>query len=195
MVPSGTDTMLKIKISDACRKELNKFNFDVEKPLSEIIKYIPRLDLIGLDFIYVTDKPEHSKKHLSNALGIYFQKQNNSPAYVEIYLSRIFGHINSAEHMKLIMPILNIGLAHTVFHEVGHHFHTTKSHGIKKSKREQFADHYANNLLSKYLVANTDSINSCFENLEEIADQTGLSHEKIEQIKKGWEKQFNDITK
>ena len=185
--------MMKIKISEAGSKELNKFDFDIQQSLKNILEYLPKIDLIGLDHIYITDKPEQWKKHLSNAGGAYFEEKNNTPAYIEIYLSEMFSHIKSTESFMLMKPIQNIGLAQTVFHEVGHHIEKTRSHGINKNKREKYAEKYANNLLSKYLTANADSINSCFKYLENVADEKGLSHNIIERMKSGWEKQFKGI--
>jgi hypothetical protein len=187
--------MLKIKISEIGKKESKKLNFDVEKYLVKIIEYIPKTDLIGLEHIYITDLPHQWKKHLDTAAGAYFQKHKSTSAYIEIYLSRMFSHIKSAESMNRMIPIQNVGLARTVFHEVGHHIEKTRSHRIKKNKSENFADNYAKDLLSKYQIGNADSINLCFENLEKIAGEKGLSIEIIERMKKGWEEEFKSINK
>jgi len=183
----------KIEISETGKKESERLNFDVEKFLIRIIKYIPKTDLIGLERIYITDKPGQWEKHLDKAAGAYFQKQKGTSAYIEIYLSRLFNHVKGAESMNLIIPLQNVGLAQTIFHEVGHHIEKTKSHGIKKNKSEKFAYNYANDLLSKYLIANADSINSCFKNLKKIAGEKGLSLQIIERMKEGWEKQLRSF--
>ncbi len=182
-----------MEISETGQKESERLDFDVEKSLTKIIEYIPKIDLIGLERIYITDKPGEWKKHLDKAAGAYFQKQKGTSAYIEIYLSRLFNHVKSAESMNLMTPLQNVGLARTIFHEIGHHIEKTKSHGVKKNKSEKFAHNYANDLLSKYLIANADSINSCFENLRRIADEKGLSLKIIERMKEGWEKQLRSL--
>ncbi len=121
-------------------------------------------------------------------MGAYFQKENHTSAYVEIYLSKMFSHLKNPESLKLMIPIQNVGLAQTVFHEVGHHIEKIRSHGIKKNKSEKFAEKYGTDLLSKYLISNADSINSCFRNLEKVAEEKGLSLDIIKKIKNCWEK-------
>ena len=188
-----TNKMLTVKITEAGQKKIDNLKFDIEESLNRIIEFVPKMDLIGLKYIYVTDEPGEWKKHLANASGAYFQKTKNAPAYIEMYLSRLFGHINSAESSMLMVPFQNIGLAQTLFHEVGHHVEKTRSHGISKKKRETFAKKYEQTHLSKYLSANVDSINSCFQDLEKIAEEKGLSQEILKKMKDGWETQYNNL--
>jgi len=81
--------MLRIKITESGHKRLEELQFDIEEALNGIIEFIPKLDLIGLSHISVTDIPAEWKDHLKNASGAYFQKTKNNPAYIEIYLSKI----------------------------------------------------------------------------------------------------------
>ena len=185
--------MLQIKITEAGQKELQKVDFDIEGALDRIIEFIPKLDLVGLGYIYITDKPINWKKRLNEAFGSYFQKHNNAAAYIEIYIEKLFSHIKSVDSFKLMIPIQNIGLAQTLFHEVGHHVEKTRSHGIKKNKREKFADNYMDKLLLKHLNANAESIEACFKNLEEVADEKGLSKDIIKNMKNGWKKQHQGL--
>jgi hypothetical protein len=158
--------MLKIIITETGQKELTKLNFVVEESLDQIIAFIPKLDLIGLGHIFITDKPNQSRKSSADATAAYFQKYENTSAYVEIYLARLYSHVKSAESFSLMIPLQMVGLAEALFHEVGHHVEKTRSHGIKKKTREKFAEKYANELLSKYLADNAQSIDACFENSE-----------------------------
>lgn len=185
--------MLKIEITQTGRKEIERLQINIEESLKRIIQFIPKSDLIGLGCIYVSDEPGQWKEHLADALGAYFQKFNNIPAYIEIYLSRLFSHIRNAESLRLIIPIQDIGIAHTIFHEVGHHVEKSKKHGIKKSDRERFAENYVQRLMAEYLSANAGTINSCFLNLEKIAGEKGLSEEVLRKMKDGWKAQFRGL--
>lgn len=169
--------MLSIRITETGLKEIERLKIDVEKSLNTIFEYIPIMDLIGLKYIWVTYEPGDWKKHLANAMGSYSKKTKKEPAFVELYLSRLFGHVKSVESAKFLAPIWNMGLAQTVFHEVGHHVEKLRSHGIRKEKREAFAIKYENDLLSKYLYDNTESINTCFQNLEKVSEEKGLSQD------------------
>ena len=177
--------MLTIKIIETGRKEIKKLGTDIEESINKIIEFIPKANLNGLDYIYVTDEPMEWKKHLANAAGAYFQKSKDAPAYIEIYLSRLFRNISSAESSQLMVPLRNIGIALAVFHEIGHHVEKTKSHGIKKNNRERYAENYEKKLMAKYLFANADSINSCFQNLEKVGNEKGLSQEILRKMKVG----------
>jgi hypothetical protein len=186
--------MVKIEITETGQTELDKIGFNIEESLNKIIVFIPKEDLVDLGHIIVTDKPHQSKKHLDKALGAYSQKHENIAAYIEIYITRLFAHLKSAESLRLMIPLQNIGLAETLFHEVGHHVEKIRSHGINKKTREKFAEKYASRLLSIYLDKNAESIDECFKNLEKIADEKGLSKEIIDKMKAGWKEQFQELS-
>ena len=110
--------MIKIILSETGKNESERLNFDIEKSVNKIIEYIPKTDLIGLERIYITDTPHRWKKHLDKAAGAYFEKHVSRPAYIEVYLSKMFSHVKGAESMNLMMPLQAVGLAQTIFHEV-----------------------------------------------------------------------------
>ena len=49
-------------------------------------------------------------------------------------------------------------LSQTVFHEIGHHVHTYKRHGVNKKAREDFADKYTGACYYRYLIARKEKI-------------------------------------
>ena len=187
--------MIKVLITEKGRVELSFLNFDIEKMIDHIMKKIPISDLKGISHIYVTDLPKKNGGKSKPTTGAYFQKFKATPAYIEIYLKNLFSHINNPESMNLMLPIQSQGLAHTIFHEVGHHVQHTKSHGIKKNKRESFAESYAKKLQNEYIIDNAAAINACFDNLDKSADEKGFSKEIIENMRDGWEKQFQTAIK
>jgi hypothetical protein len=187
--------MPKVVITEKGKSELLFLNFDVGKLIDQIMKKIPINDLKGISHIYVNDLPKQSGGKPKTNSGAYSQKYKNTPAFIEIYLKNLFGHIQNTESMNLMLPIQSLGLAHTIFHEVGHHVQHTKSHGIKKNKRETFAESYAKQLLNGYIIDNAAAINACFDNLDNSADEKGLSKEIIKNMRDGWEKQYQTAVK
>jgi hypothetical protein len=187
--------MLKVVITERGQAELSFLNFDVEKMIEQIIKKIPKGDLKGISHIYVTDLPKKNDSRSKRTNGAYFQKLEATPAYIEIYLKNLFKHIHNPESMNLMLPIQSQGLANTIFHEVGHHVKHIRSHGIKKSRNESFAGSYAKPLLNGYIRDNAAAINACFDNLDKVADEKGLSKEIINNMRDGWEKQYQTAVK
>ena len=94
-----------------------------------------------------------------------------------------------------MLPIQSLGLAYTIFHEVGHHIRQTKGHGIRENKSESFAESYAKQLLNNYILDNASTINDCFDNLDKVAEEKGLSKEIINNMRDGWEKQYQTAVK
>ena len=92
--------------------------------------------------------------------------------------------------MELMLPIQSFNLAHTIFHEVGHHIQHTKSHGVKKRKGEKFAESYALKLMNGYILDKADQINTCFDTLDRMADEKGMSIDIIENMKEAWAKKY-----
>lgn len=181
--------MVKIVITDSGKDEVARYGFDIKAVINQILSNVPIHDLKGISHIYVTDLPVRRTNKYKNSWGAYFQQHNRHPAYVEIYLKNLFDHIKSAESMNLMLPIQSIGLAQTMFHEVGHHIEYRRSHGVKKRRKESFADSYASKLLDRYMLDNADTINCCFDNLEKITCERGLSIETLHRMREGWDKQ------
>jgi len=182
--------MPKVVITEKGQAELTFLNFDVEKAIFQILKKLSLGDIVGIGHIYVTDLPTKIVSNSTDTSGAYFKKFNDRPAYIEIYLKNLFRHIKGTESMNLMLPIQSQGLAHVIFHEVGHHVKHTKSHGINKSKSESFAETYAKQHFNRYIIDNTAEINACFDNLDKIADERGLSKDIINNMRDGWEKQY-----
>ena len=187
--------MPKIVITGNGRAELTRLGADIEPIVHQILGKVPSYDLNGISHICITDLPTRRNNKNKNTWGAYFQKYGDRPAYIEIYLKNLFKHIKTSERLQLMLPIQSIGLAQTIFHEVGHHIEHTRSHGVKKPKKESFTDSYCNKLLNSYIICFADQINSCFDGLEKIAVDRGLSIEILQSMRFGWEKQYQSAIK
>lgn len=85
----------------------------IEKVLTDALTHVPREHRRQLDGITVLDKDPKGI-----ALGVY--RQNRDGASIELYLGP---HVAEAETAPEIarLWVFNLTLAHTLFHEVGHH--------------------------------------------------------------------------
>ena len=183
--------MVRLIISNRAKEEAKRLAFDIEAAISKILQYVSGKDLTGLDHIFVTDLPARKWKHLANeAWASYFEKNRKSEAHIELYLKPILKHIQSPESLSHMLAVQYVGMAETIFHEIGHHVERTRSHGVKKSMREEYADSYSKQVLNNYVLENAGSVNACFDHLEQIADERGIPKDKISTMRAGWEKQY-----
>ncbi len=185
--------MHKIIITDKGKDELNRFSFDMNQALGKILGYVPKADLIGLDQIYITDEPERFKKHLANSRGAYYAKENGAPSRIEVYLKRLFSRVNNPNSLNQMLPYQYIGISYLIYHEIGHHVETTKSHGIKKKQRENFSNSYADKLIDKYAIDNADAINLCLDNVEQDLIDQNQSTDMLQKIRDGWDKMYQEV--
>ncbi len=85
-------------------------------------------------------------------------------------------------------PIWEIGLAQTLFHEIGHHVREIRTHGIKASENEGFAERYALKSLDKYYLENERSINDFFTKLEQVVSNGGGDPKIVKSMREGWDR-------
>lgn len=182
--------MIKTLTTESGRLELIRLNLDIESVITGILEYVPKADIVGLDHVLVSDLPGKWKKYRAEAMGAYFEKKADAPAHVELYLKVMFSHIQRAESLHQMLPIQFVGIAQTLYHEIGHHVERTRTHGIDRSKREKYAESYSKRLLDRYILDNVGPIDACFDHLESIAEERGLSQEALMQMRNGWKKQY-----
>lgn len=177
---------MKIKITEESQIELDLLNFDIVKSINKLTKSLSIGDLKGISQILVTDLPSNKNK----AKASYIKKYKSNPANIEIYLINLFSHIKNKESFNLMIPIQEIALAQAFYHEVGHHVREIRTHNISRRHSEKFAVTYSITVLNKYILENESSINSCFDNLEKIAHNKGLSLEIIKNMREGWKNMY-----
>ena len=183
---------MKVITSEQGRLELERLDFDIIEAISKILDYVPEGDILGLSYIFVVDLPSNRKSFQDRTLGSYFPKVSNQPAYIELYLKNLFAHIKSAESLRQMLPIQELGLATTIYHEIGHHVRQIRTHGISKSKNENFARSYGKEIMNTYILNNAKSIKRCFADLENSAESKGLSLEVITKMKTGGESYYKE---
>jgi hypothetical protein len=92
--------MLKIIVSEKAKEELNRLRPDFGNILDRIIEYVPKIDLIELAHIRISDLPDKQEKMGAKAAGAYYQKNNIQPAYIEICLKTLFSHMISGDSLN-----------------------------------------------------------------------------------------------
>lgn len=183
---------MKIIISDNVKLELDRMQFNIRKSIDSILRYIPKRDIIRLGYFLITDLPLKRKAYNHNALGAYFKWKNDREAYIELYIKNLFGHLASPDSLQQMLPIQELGLAQTIYHEVGHHVRETRTHGQKKIRSENFAESYMKKALSRYILDNSKSINKCFDYLKSIVNEKGLSLDVINNMEAGWDRKYKE---
>jgi hypothetical protein len=136
-----------------------QFNFNRYCEL--ILSVLPKEDIIGLSEIRFIDRFSDPRK-LKEALGAYYRGTNGKNAFIEINIPNHlkeelneYTFTNSPEVAALL-------LSKTIFHEVGHHVHYYKRHGVKKQEFEDFADKYTEAGYYHYLKLRGEKILSAY---------------------------------
>jgi len=179
---------MKIVISEAGKQELARLEYSIQDSLHKFLKYVPGRDIIKLSHILITDIPLLKLSREKRFLGSYFKMSKQRPAFIGIYLKNLFGHLSKDAFWQLF-PIKEIGLAHVLFHEIGHHVEQIRSHGVKKNKKEHFADSYLEEAINNYIIDHADLVNSCFQNLESQPLSPELTLDNVKKMKSSWEKE------
>jgi len=117
---------------------------DVENVIKALVSKIPPEHLIGLGNIIVLDEVTHKRNQRSG--GLYWQKNGEQPARIEIGINSTYGRM---PRIVFYCPfVAKFMLANVLYHEIGHHYqHFT--HGISKNRQENFADKYRRQMLKK----------------------------------------------
>ena len=119
--------------------------FNIEKKIMNLVKAVPQSHLIGLEKIIIV-KSFHVKK-LKDVAAIYNRRSDYIPANIEISFESVFLGMH---RIFLLFPfVVKFTLASVLYHKIGHHYHHSFQHGVKKKKSEVFADNYKKEMLKK----------------------------------------------
>ena len=139
---------LSIRIHVDTAKSL-KFQF--EKYCLLILSVLPPEDVLGIREIRFVDQYKSGSKSDNEALGSYLRDQSGKSGIIEISVINLL-RTKIPEYLFNHYPeIATLFLSEILAHEIGHHVHTFRRHGIKKHNRETFADAYAKSGYYHYL--------------------------------------------
>ena len=132
-------------------------DFPFEKYCNLIIAVIPKEDIVGITEIRFVESFSH-KKSQKNALAYYIPGQKGGKAAIEINITNLSKQQIPLYLYNFYPEIAALLLSEYIGHELGHHIHTFKRHGIKKYSREKFSDQYAKAVYFHYLKSRTSQI-------------------------------------
>ena len=128
----------------------NNLKFPFKKYCNLFLSLVPPSDLIGIGEIRFVEKFAHPKSD-KKALTHYLQGINGKTAVIEIHIPNLLKLNISLVYYEKYPEIAALNLSGIIFHEIGHHVHQFKRHGVKKDKIENFADSYSKAGYFKYL--------------------------------------------
>ena len=131
-----------------------------KKSVERLIANTPADQLAGLKTIVLTNfdalnhdrrrgKTRSRKKKVAfkNCRGLYHQKWKGEPAWIELFLDNMFPQ-DMPKVLMYIPLIVDLVVADTLFHEIGHHVHYT--HAPEYKEREDVADKWKVKLSAHY---------------------------------------------
>ena len=131
--------------------------FDFKKFAEYILKVVPIHDVAGIQKIAFKDNFSHPKSD-PNSLACYLKGGNGTTSYIEVNVKNIIKEKIPTFIFKRHPEIAALWLAEIIFHEIGHHAHNFKRHGIEFKKHENFAGQYAKAGYYRYLISRKDRI-------------------------------------
>jgi hypothetical protein len=129
-----------------------KLNFPFDKYCKLIFAVPPTKDLIGIREIRFVETYSHPKTD-QDALGCYLQGNNGRNAVIEIHIPNILKGKIHEFNFKNYPEVAALILSQVLFHQIGHHVHKFKRHGVKKEKREIFTAKYIAASYYRYLLS------------------------------------------
>lgn len=135
--------------------------FPFEKYCDLFLSIIPPFDLIGIEEIRFVDI-FFSPKSNSKALAHYVKGLNGKKAIIEINTTNLLKLNISELYYEIYPEIAALNLSGIVFHEIGHHVHQFRRHGVQKSRIERFADDYSKAGYFNYLKSRQKKILKSF---------------------------------
>lgn len=131
---------------------------NARKAVKTVLSSVPDEYLVGLRRIIMTNatglnrsrrrkKTKHrgQTRMSKEALGNYHQSWQGQPAYIEIFVDNIIAQCPRAMRVP---PIRDALFSDVIFHEIGHHVHTTRAREFRE--REEVADDWALRIGSRY---------------------------------------------
>ncbi len=120
-------------------------NVDMHFPFEEycdlMFAVVPKEDIIGISEIKFVDSYSNPKT-LRGALGCYLRRGSGRNAVIEISIPNILKERINEFNFAKYPEVAALLLSQVIFHEVGHHVHTFKRHGVRKYRKEDFAEKY-----------------------------------------------------
>lgn len=143
--------------------ETQSIDFDFIKYVNLILKVAPIHDITGIQQITFKDNFSHPKSD-PEGLACYLRGGNGSTSTIEVNIKNILKFNKISEYLFERHPeIASLWLSEIIFHEIGHHAHHFKRHGIKSKQHEDFAARYGEAGYCNYLIFRKKQIISSYK--------------------------------
>jgi hypothetical protein len=116
----------------------------IEADIERLLMTVPHDDLVGLDEIAVADALPRRGQHV--AAGLYRRRWSRGgwqrqPARIDLAFDGIY--LDMPRWLFRVPFVRRLMLANILYHEIGHHVHRVRAHGVSKGDQEEFAERYA----------------------------------------------------
>ncbi|MFH2059054.1 MAG: hypothetical protein ABIJ59_09140 [Pseudomonadota bacterium] len=118
--------------------------FPFENFMNRMIAIVPATDIVGLDKIVI--KNEVSKEYQKQndiVEAFYYQDNEKKKNHIEVFIKNILNRSIPEYAFNIYPEIGGLLLSEIIYHEIGHHVHFNRRHGVKKKKYEKFAKKYS----------------------------------------------------
>ena len=157
-------------------ENFDNINFSFQKYINKFLSIVPETDLIGISKIKIINKLQVTNKKAKKTYASYIPSANNKNCVIEIYINTLIKKKIPKYLFNNYAEIAALLLSEYIFHEIGHHVHLFKKHGIKKERFEKFSAQYAKAGYFNYLKSRKLSIMISYR----IASLNIFSFNKIE---------------
>lgn len=141
----------------------NELEFPFEKYSLYILSVLPKEDIIGINEVKYVEYFSQPKGLIQGSLACYIQGKNGKNAIIEINIPNIIKAKAPKYLFSKYPEIAALLLSESIGHEIGHHAHTFRRHGIKKKKEENFAEQYALATYYHYIKSRKSEIITTYE--------------------------------
>jgi hypothetical protein len=118
--------------------------FDIEKSIRKLLSHCESEHLVGLDKIIILDSFVGDKRACQ---GYYSRKHEQSKPTIYLSFDKIFWEKTTLPYCFRF--VVRVNLSRVLYHEIGHHYHHTLKHGVKRKNAEEFAVQYQKQMMRK----------------------------------------------
>ena len=123
-----------------------------------MLNVVPKNDLSGITKIEVLNLDISNNKNPKDFTAQYWPSNDGKDSRIEVNINKISKEVIAEYIFNIYKEVAALWLSEYIFHEIGHHVHQFKRHGVKKKKYEEFASKYAKAGYLNYLISRKKKI-------------------------------------
>jgi len=138
-------------------------SFNFNKYINCMLNVIPKNDLSGITTIEVINLEISNYENPKDFTAQYWPSNDGKDSRIEVNVRKISSEVIPEYIFNIYKEVAALWLSEYIFHEIGHHVHQFKRHGVKKKKYEEFASKYAKAGYLNYLISRKRKILKSFK--------------------------------